>query len=302
MAKLSRIPPGWNDRPPQEAPSPDSGLGTAGGLLDGWQQPGWSLENSGLGLLLHPETITQIDFGDKGDPGQAPASIADRLARERTQHFLSENGSSTNGHFQIAQAGGPLPFYMRVRETMTGNPVSVLTDLGHQAVSQVGDAYDSVMGTKNDPSPIRLGVEWLTGTGPEHRNLDENSRFSKQFGAGPYGKAAETFLLNKIAKGGPSSFDNLDYKYTIPRALNSNLAQQFVGSVQDGTGYAKDGMAHFKVYNESGTKSLFYGTALKEMGSPIIMPNHSRSGYFAPTSTTSQTIQWSVPVNKLGKH
>jgi len=118
MAKLPRIPSGWNDQP-QEASPQESGLSTTGGLLDGWQQPGWSLENSGLGIFLHPETITQIDFGDKGDPVQAPASIADKLSQERAHLFPSEIDSSTNGRFQIAQAGGPLPYFMRAMPVPT---------------------------------------------------------------------------------------------------------------------------------------------------------------------------------------
>jgi GH24 family phage-related lysozyme (muramidase) len=32
--------------------------------LDGWQVPDWSLERSGLSLLLDPDSIAQIDFGN----------------------------------------------------------------------------------------------------------------------------------------------------------------------------------------------------------------------------------------------
>ena len=114
MAKLPRIPSGWDEDPATpEASLRESGQGTAGGLLDGWEQPGWSLENSGLGILLHPETITRTDFSDKGGPAETPVSLAGKLAEERSQLFPWESGSSTNRHLQIAQAGGPLPFYMR---------------------------------------------------------------------------------------------------------------------------------------------------------------------------------------------
>ena len=68
MVKLPRTPSAWNDQPaavPQETPSSTSALGIRpGGLLDGWRSPAWSLENSGLSLVLHPQTIAQIDFGD----------------------------------------------------------------------------------------------------------------------------------------------------------------------------------------------------------------------------------------------
>jgi hypothetical protein len=117
MAMMPRTPPDWstNDTP-QEAPRPDSDLGTrSGGLLDGWQSPAWSLENSGLGLLLHPDTIAQIDFGDKTDvPSiQASDSIAGKLAQERGRPVPQELNINEHGAYQIAQAGGPLPFYMR---------------------------------------------------------------------------------------------------------------------------------------------------------------------------------------------
>ena len=82
--------------------------------MDGWQSPGWSLENSGLGLVLHPDAVVEIDIGGKGDSIQAPSSMADRLAQERS-HFIPENDFSMNKRdgYKIAQAGGPLPYYMR---------------------------------------------------------------------------------------------------------------------------------------------------------------------------------------------
>lgn len=53
------------------------------GILDGWQPPGWSLARSGLGVLLDPQTIAQIDLGDRQGPhavqamaGQAAGTMA----------------------------------------------------------------------------------------------------------------------------------------------------------------------------------------------------------------------------------
>jgi len=69
MVKLPSWPQAWNDQSsiaPQETPNARPDLNdSSGGILDGWQPPEWNLENSGLGMLLHPETIAQIDFGDR---------------------------------------------------------------------------------------------------------------------------------------------------------------------------------------------------------------------------------------------
>jgi hypothetical protein len=92
MVKLPRWPQEWSDQAaPQETARPDINNGP-GGLSDGWQAPGWSPAGSGLGLLLDPETMAQIDFGDKGDSPsiQAPASMADKLAQERSHFFPPE--------------------------------------------------------------------------------------------------------------------------------------------------------------------------------------------------------------------
>jgi GH24 family phage-related lysozyme (muramidase) len=78
MVKLPQTPPGWDDPSadtPQEAPRPELDLGaTSGWILDGWQPPAWSLESSGLSALLHPQTIAQIDFGDRQEPPAVPAT------------------------------------------------------------------------------------------------------------------------------------------------------------------------------------------------------------------------------------
>ena len=98
MAKLPRIPPEWNDQPaPQETPLPGPDLhNRSGGLLDGWQQPGWSLENSGLGLLLRPQTIAQIDFGD-GQGSHAARAMAAQTPTDaqavQTPHWSAGDNS-----------------------------------------------------------------------------------------------------------------------------------------------------------------------------------------------------------------
>jgi hypothetical protein len=122
MVTLPRTPSGWNDQStsaPQETSPPDFNPDNmSGGLLDGWQSPAWSLENSGLGLVLRPDIIARIDFGGEGDSPslQAPDSMAGKLSQERGYSFSPENDLNMDNRdgYQIAQAGGPLPYYMRL--------------------------------------------------------------------------------------------------------------------------------------------------------------------------------------------
>ena len=72
MVKLPQTPPEWDAQatnPPQQTlPSgPDN---ASGGLLGGLQSPDWSLENSGLGFLLHPQTVAQMDLGQGSHTAQ----------------------------------------------------------------------------------------------------------------------------------------------------------------------------------------------------------------------------------------
>ncbi|HKU65439.1 MAG TPA: hypothetical protein VJQ06_10300 [Rhizomicrobium sp.] len=87
MVTLPRTPQAWDDQSaaaPQETPPPDSDLSNdSRGLLDGWRSPAWSLESSGLSFVLHPQTIAQIDFGDRQDPHAVQpmaGHIADNMA------------------------------------------------------------------------------------------------------------------------------------------------------------------------------------------------------------------------------
>jgi hypothetical protein len=82
MAKLPPIPPEWDDQSavtPLETPPPGPDNRSVG-ILDGWQTPNWSPANSGLNLLLHPQTIAQIAFGDGRAAQAAPAATANTNA------------------------------------------------------------------------------------------------------------------------------------------------------------------------------------------------------------------------------
>jgi hypothetical protein len=82
---------------PPSGPDLDDG---SGGLLGGLQTPGWNLENSGLGLLLHPQTIAQIDFGNKqGQTGAVAPATSDPAPRDGLA--LDANGNVMVERIQV---------------------------------------------------------------------------------------------------------------------------------------------------------------------------------------------------------
>lgn len=109
MVKLPRTPSGWNDQPaaaPRETPPLDSDLHNGpSGLLGGWQSPAWSLENSGLSLVLHPQTIAQIDFGDRQGP-HAVQAMAGQIAGTMAAGAASPRARSAQTHTTANMAEG----------------------------------------------------------------------------------------------------------------------------------------------------------------------------------------------------
>ena len=156
MVQLPRIPQAWEDQSasaPQDASRPDLNDG-AGGILDGWQPPGWSPAGSGLAFLFHPQTIAQIDFGDKdaSPPMQAPVSIAGKLAREGSYRVPPENSLNMNEHdgYRIAQAGGPLPYPLRQQPIPRFTPERI-PGYRTERMDADGNVYDHLA----EPSDIR---------------------------------------------------------------------------------------------------------------------------------------------------
>ena len=100
MVKLPRIPQEKDDQPditPQD-PS-DAGAArseSSGGILDGWKPPEWNLHDSGLGILLDPETIAQIDFGEGlGSYAEQPlaAQVPTNAQAAQAPHWSAKNNS-----------------------------------------------------------------------------------------------------------------------------------------------------------------------------------------------------------------
>ena len=73
--------------------------------MDGWQPPGWSLAGSGPGFLLDPETIAQIDFGDRQGPHAVQAMAG------QTAGNLAAGSAMRDGQRQVQAVGvkpGPI--------------------------------------------------------------------------------------------------------------------------------------------------------------------------------------------------
>jgi hypothetical protein len=98
MVKLPSPPQAWADQPaalPQETRLSGPDLDDrSGGLLGGLQTPGWNLENSGLGFLLHPQTIAQIDLGQGSHAAQSmTAQIPVDAQPAQTPHWSAADNS-----------------------------------------------------------------------------------------------------------------------------------------------------------------------------------------------------------------
>lgn len=107
MARLPDIPQNWNDHfaAPQRADL-DLNIGSAG-LLGGWRQPDWNLENSGLGLVLPLETLARIDFGDRSPAAQAD-TLAESVPYSNVHDTLAALGVKPGHGFSPADQGAQI--------------------------------------------------------------------------------------------------------------------------------------------------------------------------------------------------
>ncbi|MFI7609498.1 RHS repeat domain-containing protein [Micromonospora sp. NPDC049366] len=59
----------------------------------------------------------------------------------------------------------------------------------------------AVMGTPSDPSPVRCGWEWVSGTGPDDRTLDNDNKMTKQLQQHGHVQKAREMIAEQILKG-----------------------------------------------------------------------------------------------------
>ncbi len=123
-------------------------------------------------------------------------------------------------------------------------------------------------------------------------------KFSKSNGA----KEFENFYRNKVKNEDkplflyPVKVDNFDRTFRWKRFRDAeNLAEQVVGSFENGTAERVDNKLVFRVENTMGLNSLFYGRPLRE---------HTKDLFEEPIELFGErlgdlhmTIEWEVPWN-----
>lgn len=153
---------------------------------------------------------------------------------------------------------------------------------------------DVILGSEEDPTAIRLGVEWVTGTGPKTRHLGENTRFVRAFRNSEGVSDARERLYQKydghLADG--DSVVNYDFRFTIPRAMRARTpAEQFIGTYKLNLIVRGDRIL-FEARNTSSLESLSYGRVRGEIGAKPGWPNKDEG----PGSNKHQILTWTEPV------
>ncbi|MEU4214069.1 RHS repeat-associated core domain-containing protein [Actinoplanes sp. NPDC026623] len=82
---------------------------------------------------------------------------------------------------------------------MSSNYGGAWTDLYHRERS----ITTAVMGSPSDPSPVRCGWEWVSGTGPDDRTLTEDNSMTKQLQKHSHVQKAREMVAEQIAKNNP---------------------------------------------------------------------------------------------------
>lgn len=153
----------------------------------------------------------------------------------------------------------------------------------------------AMMGTEEDPSAVRLGWEWLTGTGPDERDLGEGSRTVQALKKSVGIRDARNALYQKYDGHLMDGDSYVDYPFeftweTAREALSAT--EQFVGSYNVNM-HVRGGRIHFEARNRTSLDSLFFGTARRKRGMDE-MPTSERG----PMGNKYQTFSWSEPVTQ----
>ncbi len=162
-----------------------------------------------------------------------------------------------------------------------------------KVAGKVADVVDDTLGTKEDPTAIRLGLEWATGTGPKERHLGPDSRFVQDFRNSDGIRLARDFLYDKYdgkLKDGDSVTEyRVDFTYSVAAGAKT-AAEQFIGSYHVNM-IVSGGRIHFEAKNRSSMDSLLAGSWRREHGLPEGPAYES-----GPGSNKYQYLTWTEPV------
>lgn len=162
-----------------------------------------------------------------------------------------------------------------------------------KVADKVADAVDDTLGTEEDPTAIRLGLEWATGTGPKERHLGPDSRFVQSFRNSDGIRLARDFLYDKydgiLEEGDNVTEYQVDFTYSIAAGAKT-AAEQFIGSYHVNM-MVGGGLIHFEAVNRSSMDSLLAGSWRGKHGLPKGPAYES-----GPGSNKYQYLTWTEPV------
>lgn len=157
----------------------------------------------------------------------------------------------------------------------------------------VGDVVEDTLGTKEDPSGIRLGLEWLTGTGPKERHLGENSRMAAAIKRSPGVREGRETLYKKYNGRLKDGDSYVDYPFTFTWEIarrTYTFGEQFIGSFNLDM-HVRNGRIHFEARNRTSIDSLLFGTARRERGQEELPTWET-----GPMGNKYRYISWSEPL------
>ena len=187
---------------------------------------------------------------------------------------------------------------------------------GWSTADGIGILDDVVIGA-NEMTPFDVGVEWLTGNGPRHRNFEAGDNFTEMLKEHDHIKNALSTIGDRIANNKehkPISYSLAgvqgvgkyigDYSTLATAGQTGNLAVTYLGSYSLAYKFTdvdierRTARIHFTVNNGSSIQSatrppiLGYTKAWKE-GPGKWINDAIQTG---PMSKTTQTIRWSTTI------
>ncbi len=166
------------------------------------------------------------------------------------------------------------------------------------------------------PSPWEVGWEWLTGTGPRHRDFTNGDQFTEMLRQHDHVEATRGIIRNNIINGGQLTGKNpyglggiegvgkylKDYSTLLTGGLTGNLAVTYLGSYglnwQVTAVNGNLATIMFTVNNSSTIQSAFRPPVLGYTDAWQSTVGSWLNSQFSsgPMSTTSQTIRWTETI------
>lgn len=176
---------------------------------------------SPFGPAFESKSISEIFYPD-GNPVVSQGQL--NSGNSQSPGFRSDNTSLQGSTSQ----GAPNYQYGLAKKIIDGGRAVV------DGAQKVGEFVEDKLGTKEDPTAIRLGIEWVTGTGPTNRHLYENSRFVKEFRNSAGIDLARDFLFNKydrrLQEGDSVTKYRVDFTYAVAGEAHTK-AEQFIAVI-----------------------------------------------------------------------